>query len=612
MRRLRPASSGRSSRRREIARGGPAPLARRPGSATPLPTRELRGVGAAGPACAGLTAQLVRRAAAHAPATSSTLTTSTLSRPAGCSPPGEAHGSSTTRTSSTQASTPTRRGSGCGYRRARGSLARRADAVVTVSPRDRRRAVRRHRLAAPAARRAQLPAGRDTPTVAGASVPLRAIYQAAIGPGRDLLGPRSGREHPGRRASRAVWSARTAAHRRMSSTLDARSRPDDLVAALAPFDVGLVIDRPATENTRLALPNKLFEYLMAGLAVVVPDAPAMAALVEREGVGRDLQPGRPGRGSAPARRAIAPRRRGDAPAGARAALERYNAEAQAPGPLRRPGGSRMCGICGVVELERPPETATAHARCSRSSRHRGPDGEGIFEARRRRARPRAPRDHRPHRRRAAAVRERGRSPAAAPQRRDLQLRRAARRARAARPPLPQRNGHRGRPRRLRAMGRGVRRALQRHVGDRALGRPRAGGSSAPATASGSSRSTTAGTGRRFVFASEPRAFRRAPGIRLEPNRVAVRDFIEQGYTDHRDETFFAGIRSLPPAHSLVSRRATGCAFTGTGSSDPGRAAGRPRGRGSRALHRLHPAPAPERRARSAPRSQVGWTRRPSR
>jgi asparagine synthase (glutamine-hydrolysing) len=56
-------------------------------------------------------------------------------------------------------------------------------------------------------------------------------------------------------------------------------------------------------------------------------------------------------------------------------------------------------------------------------------------------------------------------------------------------------------------------------------------------------------GARFAFASELKAFR-ATGP-LEPHLPAVRDFLEQGYVDHRDETFFAGILKLPPAHSLV-------------------------------------------------------------
>src|SRR5918911_1224833 len=56
---------------------------------------------------------------------------------------------------------------------------------------------------------------------------------------------------------------------------------------------------------------------------------------------------------------------------------------------------------------------------------------------------------------------------------------------------------------------------------------------------------------RFVFASEPRAFRADPQTRLEPDPRAVREYLEQAYLDHTDETFLAGIRKLPPAHSLV-------------------------------------------------------------
>jgi asparagine synthase (glutamine-hydrolysing) len=54
---------------------------------------------------------------------------------------------------------------------------------------------------------------------------------------------------------------------------------------------------------------------------------------------------------------------------------------------------------------------------------------------------------------------------------------------------------------------------------------------------------------KFEFASELKAFRAAGS--LEPHLPAVRDYVEQGYVDHTDETFFAGIRKLPPAHSLV-------------------------------------------------------------
>ena len=58
-------------------------------------------------------------------------------------------------------------------------------------------------------------------------------------------------------------------------------------------------------------------------------------------------------------------------------------------------------------------------------------------------------------------------------------------------------------------------------------------------------------GGRFAFASELAAFRADPTLVPRPNLRAVRDFLEQGYTDHLDETFLAGVRRLPAAHSLV-------------------------------------------------------------
>ena len=39
----------------------------------------------------------------------------------------------------------------------------------------------------------------------------------------------------------------------------------------------------------------------------------------------------------------------------------------------------MCGICGIVDLQRPPETELVRTMLA-ELRHRGPDGEGYFEA----------------------------------------------------------------------------------------------------------------------------------------------------------------------------------------------------------------------------------------
>jgi asparagine synthase (glutamine-hydrolysing) len=58
-------------------------------------------------------------------------------------------------------------------------------------------------------------------------------------------------------------------------------------------------------------------------------------------------------------------------------------------------------------------------------------------------------------------------------------------------------------------------------------------------------------GGRLVFASELKAFRADRQTPLQPNERIVRDFVRNDRFDHTDETFFAGIVKLPPAHTLV-------------------------------------------------------------
>jgi glycosyltransferase involved in cell wall biosynthesis len=201
-----------------------------------------------------------------------------------------------------------------------GAHARRSDAVVTVSDSIAIELQRRYRLPARPLVVLNAPSRVDFETEVHDG-PLRAIYQAAAGPGRhldDLL------QVDGVELSARVLGATSApAH---VALLDPVS-PEDLVTSLQPFDVGLVIDRPETDNARLALPNKLFEYLMAGLAVVVPQVPAMAELVERERVGVVYEPGR----LAETLAALAADRTGVEEMrrrARRAALDRYNAEMQ--------------------------------------------------------------------------------------------------------------------------------------------------------------------------------------------------------------------------------------------------------------------------------------------
>lgn len=203
-------------------------------------------------------------------------------------------------------------------------LARRADAVVTVSDALADELARRHAL-----RRRPLVVLNCPPltevAVEPRTTPPRAIYQAATGPGRNLEDLAEAAGSGVQLAARILGPAATppGVHR-----LDPVG-PEELVHALAPFDIGLVIDRPETENARLALPNKLFEYLMAGLAVLVPRSPAMQGFVEEHEVGLAYEQGR----IADALRELASdrprldemRRRARA-----LAVERYNAEAQRP------------------------------------------------------------------------------------------------------------------------------------------------------------------------------------------------------------------------------------------------------------------------------------------
>lgn len=66
--------------------------------------------------------------------------------------------------------------------------------------------------------------------------------------------------------------------------------PTELLPVTASADIGVTLLQDTCRNHRLALPNKLFEYLMAGLPVVASDLPEIRAVVRGFDVGRTVRP----------------------------------------------------------------------------------------------------------------------------------------------------------------------------------------------------------------------------------------------------------------------------------------------------------------------------------
>jgi len=61
--------------------------------------------------------------------------------------------------------------------------------------------------------------------------------------------------------------------------------PAKIVATIANYDMGLFLIPPVNFSYHMVLPNKFFEFVMAGLAIAVGPSPAMSALVEQYHLG---------------------------------------------------------------------------------------------------------------------------------------------------------------------------------------------------------------------------------------------------------------------------------------------------------------------------------------
>jgi glycosyltransferase involved in cell wall biosynthesis len=80
--------------------------------------------------------------------------------------------------------------------------------------------------------------------------------------------------------------------------------PGELLAYTASADLGVHLIEDTCLNHRLALPNKIFEYLMAGLPVVASDLPEIRRVVAGFDVGLVVDPAHPAAIAAALRRAL--------------------------------------------------------------------------------------------------------------------------------------------------------------------------------------------------------------------------------------------------------------------------------------------------------------------
>jgi glycosyltransferase involved in cell wall biosynthesis len=62
-------------------------------------------------------------------------------------------------------------------------------------------------------------------------------------------------------------------------------KPSEIVRTVAEYDIGLCVITPTTYNFLMMLPNKLFEYIQAGLAVITGPSPAMREVVRAHDIG---------------------------------------------------------------------------------------------------------------------------------------------------------------------------------------------------------------------------------------------------------------------------------------------------------------------------------------
>lgn len=62
-------------------------------------------------------------------------------------------------------------------------------------------------------------------------------------------------------------------------------RPEEIVNRISEYEIGFYLLAPTNFNNRMSLPNKLFDYIAAGLAVCIGPSPSMAEIVRQYRLG---------------------------------------------------------------------------------------------------------------------------------------------------------------------------------------------------------------------------------------------------------------------------------------------------------------------------------------
>jgi glycosyltransferase involved in cell wall biosynthesis len=209
-----------------------------------------------------------------------------------------------------------------------------ADAAVTVSPGLADVIAARHRVPKPVVVR-NVPEQRLELDPSPPPGPPVAVYSGGLAPGRGI--------EEALRALPAVPEVRLrligpdadgfAAHiRGEADAIGVADRleilppvpPADVPTALAGAQIGLALIQPTVLNNRLSLPNKLFEYVVAGVPVLASDLPVLGRTVREEGIGEVVPPGDVPAIAAAMRRLAEPDRNAEARARVRSFAERVN------------------------------------------------------------------------------------------------------------------------------------------------------------------------------------------------------------------------------------------------------------------------------------------------